>query len=401
VYHRNLVFAAACAGMLLFGVVFLSLGSVVNLLQAKFSLDNDSIGTLTALLPFGILGGSLIFGPVVDRYGYKSLLIICALLVMAGLEGTAFAKSIQWVQACLFLIGFGGGILNGGTNALVADISAGERGAKLSMLGVFFGLGALGMPGILGGLSKHWPQEHIVAGVGLFVLVPVLFFMLINFPAPKQPQGLSLKTVGAMLREPPLWLMGLVLFFQSGLEGTTNDWSPRYLKQAPNASNQSALYALTVYVGALTATRLALGGMLKRVSSQAVLFASFGGAILGTFVLLFASSYRPAVGGMILLGIGYAACFPVMLGYIGDRYAQASGTAFSIVFIFALVGNMLINKTMGRIAQDHGIEQFPKVLLASLVAIVILLTLVIWQMSREKALALAARSAEPARVATK
>src|SRR5438067_8644937 len=106
-YNRKLVFAAACLGMLLFGIVFLSLGSVVNLLQAKFNLDNNSIGTLTALLPFGILAGSVIFGPVVDRYGYKSLLIICALLVMAGLEGIAFANSISWVRFFIVVIGFG------------------------------------------------------------------------------------------------------------------------------------------------------------------------------------------------------------------------------------------------------------------------------------------------------
>src|SRR5438270_1241592 len=102
-YKRNLVFAAACLGMLLFGILFLSLGSVVNLLQSKFHLDNNSIGTLTAILPLGILAGSLIFGPVVDRYGYKSLLMVCALLVMAGLEVIAFAKSLGWVQAGIFL----------------------------------------------------------------------------------------------------------------------------------------------------------------------------------------------------------------------------------------------------------------------------------------------------------
>src|SRR5439155_13561666 len=113
-------------------------------------------------------------------------------------------------------------------------------------------------------------------------------FVLINFPAPKQPQGLSLKTVTAMLGEPLLWLMGLVLFFQSGLEGTTNDWSPRYLKQTLNVSNESALFALTIYVGALTVTRLALGFLLKRISSYTVLYASFGCAILGTVVLMFA-----------------------------------------------------------------------------------------------------------------
>jgi FHS family glucose/mannose:H+ symporter-like MFS transporter len=398
-YKRNLVFAAACLGMLLFGVVFLSLGSVVNLLQAKFHLDNNSIGTLTAILPLGILAGSLIFGPVVDRYGYKSLLIVCALLVMAGLEVIAFAKSIGWVQTGIFLIGFGGGILNGGTNALVADVSAGERGAKLSLLGVFFGLGALGMPAILGGLSRYYSQESIVAGVGVFVLAPVAYFAVIDFPAPKQPQGLSLKTLAGMLREPLLWLMGLILFFQSGLEGTTNDWSPRYLKQALRSSNQAALYALTTYVAALTLTRLALGWVLKRVSSSAVLYASFGCAIVGATVLLLAPDFRGTLVGMILLGIGYAACFPVILSYIGDRYPSSSGTAFGIAFVFALFGNMTINKTMGWIAHDYGIEQFSKVLLASLLAIIILLTLLPRMM--RKPMISAAIPPERAKFATK
>jgi len=372
-YNRNRVFAAACLGMLLFGVVFLSLGSVVNLLQAKFNLDANSIGTLTALLPLGILGGSLVFGPIVDRYGYKLLLILCALLVMAGLEGIAFAKSIFWIRVFIVVIGFGGGILNGATNALVADISAGERGAKLSLLGVFFGIGALGMPGILTVLSRHFSQESIVAGVGLFVLVPVAWFIAINFPQPKQAQGLSLKTIGQMLREPMIWLMGFVLFVQSGLEGTTNDWSPRYLKQYLHASDRAALLGLTLQVCALTVTRVILGAALKRVPSRAVLYASVACAMAGAALLSFSTTYALAVTGIILLGIGYAACFPVVLALIGDRFAESSGTAFSMAFVFALFGNMTINKTMGYIAQNHGIGQFPTVLLGTLTVIALLL----------------------------
>jgi MFS family permease len=92
-YRKNLVFAAACLGMLLFGIVFLSLGSVNNMLSERFHLDDNAIGTLTALLPFGILAGSLVFGPVVDRFGYQWMLISCAVLVGAGLEGMAFARS--------------------------------------------------------------------------------------------------------------------------------------------------------------------------------------------------------------------------------------------------------------------------------------------------------------------
>src|SRR5437762_14379455 len=121
-YRKNQVFAAACLGMLLFGVVFLSLGSVNNMLAERFGLDDSAIGTLTALLPAGILVGSLIFGPIVDRFGYKWLLILCSLMVLLTLEGIAFANSIGAVKFYIFLIGFGWGVLNGAINAPVSDV---------------------------------------------------------------------------------------------------------------------------------------------------------------------------------------------------------------------------------------------------------------------------------------
>jgi len=155
-YKHNLVFAAACIGLLLFGIVLISLGSLLPSLTKKFLMDEISAGSLATLLPFGILAGSIIFGPIVDRYGHKGLLIICSLLVLLGLEGIAFADSFFILQASIFIIGFGGGVLNGGTNALVADISSEGKGANLSLLGVFFGVGALGMPAVLGILSKYF-----------------------------------------------------------------------------------------------------------------------------------------------------------------------------------------------------------------------------------------------------
>ena len=100
--------------------------------------------------------GSLLFGPVCDRYGYKLILIFACLGMFAGFEGIAYASSLSSLKFFIFLFGASGGIINGATNAVVADISQDAKAASLSILGVFFGIGALGMPFMYWVLKKHF-----------------------------------------------------------------------------------------------------------------------------------------------------------------------------------------------------------------------------------------------------
>jgi MFS family permease len=367
--------------MLLFGIVFLSLGSVNNMLSLRFGLSDNAIGTLAALLPLGILIGSLVFGPVVDRFGYRWMLVGAALVVGAALEGLAFAGSERLVQLFVFLVGFGGGVLNGATNALVADISEGERGANLSLLGVFFGIGALTMPSTLAILSRTYSLSAIVAGIGALVLVPVAFCLAIQFPPPKQrSERFSPTQSFGLLRDPIFLFAGLALAVQSGMEGMSNDWMTRYFRKVTlfgrdSAEWQSQLGLVTV-TGAMLLTRLALAGLLKRISSRLVLFAGIAVAACGEVTLLNANTYALSLVAALLIGIGLAGAFPIVLGYVGDRYPQQSGTAFSTIFVIALIGNMTINKTFGYIAHIHGIQQYAKMMLVLLICSAVLLFMV-------------------------
>lgn len=381
-HSHRLVFAAACLGMLLFGIVFLSLGSVNNMLAARFGLDANEIGTLTALLPFGILTGSLVFGPIVDRFGYKWMLVAAALIVGAALEGIAFTDEKRIVQLCVYLIGFGGGILNGATNALVADVSEGERSAKLNLLGVFFGIGALAMPFTLAILSERFSLTGIVAGIGAAVAIPIAFTLAIRFPPPKQrTEKFSFGNVLELLGSPIFVFAVLALGIQSGMEGMSNDWLTRYFKNVTLAGEefqewktQLSLVALT---SAMLITRLALATMLKGIDSRLVIFASIAIAAVGQSLLLASPGYAVSFVAAFLVGVGLAGTFPIVLSYIGDRFPHYSGTAFSLTFVVALLGNMTINKSFGYLAQNHGIEQYPKIMLVLLACSAGLLALVV------------------------
>ncbi|MCX6253144.1 MAG: MFS transporter [Bacteroidia bacterium] len=383
-YKKRVVFWAACTGMLLFGICLITLGSVASDLREKLQLDEISSGTLFSILPIGILTGSLVFGPIVDKFGYKILLAISCVFMFAGFEGIAYAPSTGLLKICIYLIGFGGGAVNGATNALVADISDKDKGANLSLLGVFFGIGALGMPLILGILENRFSFEVIVAATGTLTLVAGLFFVLIKFPPPKQTRGFPITRNVTLIKDNVLILIAFFLFFQSGFEGIINNWTTTYLIKQQSVQQSNALYALSSFVAGMAVMRLLVGSLFRSVSVKKILIASFGLIILGLILLKAGNSFNMTVLGLVFLGAGLANGFPMMLGFVGDRYAELSGTAFSLVLFIALLGNTLINYGMGIIAQNFGIQHLITVAFAESIVMILLCLIILNKIKNNK-----------------
>jgi len=343
-YSFGTVFTAACLGMLLFGIVIISLGSILPSVIEKFDLDKIQAGSLAAILPAGILIGSLVFGPIVDRYSYRNLFIVCSILIIAGIEGIAFATGLFTLQASFLLLGFGGGVFNAGTSALVADISEErpeKRSANLSLLGVFYGIGALGIPVLIAILSPSWSFEKILQFTGLAIILPMIYFAGISYPPAKQKQGITFKSGLLMIKDKHLVLLGLFLFFESALEGIISNWSTTFLQHENTIKSADALYALSIYILSLTLTRLVLSSLLRQIKPLHVLQFSIGVIFIGLFLLLLSQTWIWFIICFILLGIGTASGFPVILGYAGELYKNLRGTAFGFVFFIAIIGNTL------------------------------------------------------------
>jgi MFS family permease len=383
-YNRQLVFWTACLGMLLFGIGLIMLGSILPDLRLKHSLDAVEAGTLFSILPIGIIIGSLLFGPVCDRYGYRTLLAVSALLMFAGFEGLAFTNTSWVLTVSVFLFGLGGGAINGATNAVVADISTTGKGADLSMLGVFFGIGALGMPLLLSLLKKSVQFETIVAGTGILALFAALLFAVVRFPAAKQAEGISMKQVGGLFRDATLLLIAFFLFFQSAFEGLINNWTTTYLTERVAAPPEAALMGLSAYVAGMTVMRLLIGSILRKMPEKSLLYMSFAITLMALLLFSLSRSVIPAASGLFLLGAGLAAGFPAMLGLVGNRYPNLSGTAFSFVLVIALLGNMLVNYTMGLVAETRGIENLVIFTFVELIILAVIATTIFGRLKNNK-----------------
>ena len=331
-YHKNLVFTAACIGMCFFGVSMITLGSVLPSLVTKLELSGLQTTSLVTFLPIGMLAGSLIFGPIADRFGHKALLVSSCIIVLSGLEGLVFFESITLLQISIVGIGLGGGIL-----------------------------------------SEHYSFETILQGIGIIMLAGILFCIPIRFPAPKQAQGFPVKEGLGLLKESSLLLLSFILFFQSGIEGVCNNWSTSYFGQVTDIPANQGLIALTCMVAGLTVARMLQIVLFKKIQPAKVLPYSLILTATGFALLTAAPGFIRAAAGMAVIGMGLSSTYPVILSILGTRYPSLSGTAFGIALAIALIGQTAMNGLMGMVfTYDNGIVLYPYIMIGSLAIMLVL-----------------------------
>ncbi len=342
--------------MLVFGIMMTTLGSILPSMTGKFGLSASDSAGLFLFMTFGMFAGSVLFGPIVDRFGYKLLLILSTGAIAASLAGIAMATGIAMIRASLLLIGFGGGVINGATNAIVSEISEEGKSAGLSLLGVFFGIGAFGVPFALGQLIGKVSYESVIFAIAAIVLIPFFFFIATAFPKPKMSQGFPVREMVTLLKSKSLLLLGFVLFFESGIEIATGGWVSSFFSSEFGIDPGRAVLYMSFYWLGLTAARLALNLLLKRLSPRLLINICFITALAGTIILTVSSSLLPAVLGLMLIGAGFAAVFPVILAHVGELYPEITGTAFGIAMVMALCGGMFIPWLMGFMGELKGLR---------------------------------------------
>jgi len=350
--------ASAWAGIFVFGIVMAILGAILPSLFERIGFGAGAAGNLFLTMNFAMLVTTLFFGPLVDRFGFKAVLAVSALLVAAAFFLLSRASTYGLLLGAAVILGLGGGGLNGGTNALTSDLHEGERrGAALNVLGIFFGFGALFIPFLIGALREVLGVPRILGLAAALGLAPFIVYVVLPFPRAKHAQGFPIKAAAGIARQPLLWLTALILFFQSANEFTVGGWISTYLQTVFGVGAGAAALVLAGYWAAVMLGRLLSSRLVRKVRGETLILWSAVLALAAALVMALAPSGAAAGAGAVLVGFGFAAIYPTTLAIVGARFAAFTGTAFSVVIAVGLAGGMLAPWLAGKIAEASSLRR--------------------------------------------
>lgn len=318
------------------------------------------MGLALAVNPAGILLGSLVVGPMSDRYGRRRVLgvTIAATLVGYGLSALALAQR----DYPLFVLSrFATGLTEGNVavvRALLADWHPQlERTRSFAFLNASLYIGWLVGP-LLGGLTLPWgePVPFIVAAV---VLLPCLLLLTLGLPddrpagvastggllaAMRAQQSLGLLAQDAVLRRLALLQLAYTLGVNSLYE-----FAPLWMLQQAGLGSRGIAWVTagqcaTMTLASILAARLGSGPQPLRRAARFALLAACG---------LLALSVVPGMAGLALimaLGLPLSFYNALMPAWMSERFAaHGQGRVMGLlttVFclsntVVALVGGVL------------------------------------------------------------
>ena len=373
--NRKIAFISVFTGIFLFGVSMVIIGSTLSVLRERFGMSDIEAGGLFSILPFGLLVGSVTFGPVADKYGYRWVLTVAGLFLSLGFFGIAHAGSLFVLRSCIFLFGIGGGVINGASSALVSDLSVKEHKiTNLIWLGAFFGVGAFVTPIILSVIEKTYYTLVIdVAGV-LSLLIAILFAVIV-YPVTVQKDKISFKLIPVFVKNRLFMALSFYLFFQSSFEAIVNNWTVSYFVDL-RVGDDNALLAFSSSVLGMILMRVLTGSILRNLSFNRLMTLALAFLGVGLIILFVPAPFYFKATGMFFIGAGLAPGFPVMLGSAGELFKEVSATAFSFAMLIALIGNTLINYITGVLTEKFGMGVFPYVIMTEIVALLLLFVVI-------------------------
>ena len=168
-------------------------------IQDDFSVSNDMAQLTLSLSMFSIAIGTLVYGPMSDKYGRKPIMLLGTFIAIIGSIFCYLADSIGWLIAGRIVQAFGGAVGLVLARAIVRDVYDAEESARvIATLVMVMVIAPMMSPALGGEMMKYFGWESVFLVVASASLIIFVFLIL------RQPETLvtpvPFKGVGSMLR---------------------------------------------------------------------------------------------------------------------------------------------------------------------------------------------------------
>lgn len=374
----------ALPGFLLSGFLFALLGALLPALGYHLADRNSDPGIYFLCLGVGFIGaGQIVRTFIPAQQLTRSLLIACTIasLALAGLSFVTPPAATAWRVFGWTAIGSSAGVLNLALFEAIRPAYQKDPASTLTTGGIYFGLGCLSSALLVAGTFYLYSVENILL---LSAAIPAAFALLYW----RRPLIISAHTPEPPMRDimrdffsPAAVMFALLLFFQSGNEWAIAGWLPIFLIRRLGMSPETAVWMLAIYWLALLVGRITTVFLLPAIRHSRLLFGSAGAALAGCLLLVFTVNQLGAVTGILLVGGGFAAIYPLVSERIGHRFPYYHPGVFHSIFSLALAGGMLAPWMIGFLSDWAGLWVVMGLPALGTLMVVILL-LLIWLESK-------------------
>jgi fucose permease len=350
---RTLLAAAlGCAGLLLVGWTGLLVPSLIRSIEPAFAQTDAGIGVFFFVFSVASVGGSMSGGLLTERLGRRIVLPVGIGLMALGLTGMGTVPT--WILFLAFAIpfGLGAGAIDGGTNGLVLDLYPESRGRALNLLHLFFSLGALASPLVVGRVVEAGAAwQSVMIGTAVAAVPVAILLAVTDLPSGRHAvvEGASRVRVGLAL---PIIALAVAIACYVASEIGVSNWLVRFLE---TATLSGATSALALFWGCLAVGRIVTAVLGDRFDHA--LFAAT--ASLVAAIALVAAVLVPSLPASIalfgLVGFAFGPVYPLIMAVAGDLYPARSAAVSGFLSGAAIVGAILYPPLMGFVSVEAGL----------------------------------------------
>jgi fucose permease len=356
------VLPIAYASFVLIGWTGLFVPSYLRVIQDEFGRTDAEFGLVYLVFALMFAVGAVSGGLAAERIGRQVVLPVAALLIAAGLVTLSVAPTWTVFVIGAGLVGGSTGAVDAVVNSVVMDLSVSGHGSGLSRLHLFYSVGALAAPLVVGVLAEAgvgWrPVAAATAVAGLAIAFPLRRVGLVprrrRAPVdPATPNTASQPRAGlrrALKLAMAALAVGIACYVAA--EAGVTSWLVGYLAEEPMSV---ATLALSLFWTGLAAGRLVSSRIADRFDPT-VFTATFA---LAAAVFLLAAIAGPAgplrIALFMAAGFALGPVYPMIMTVAGSLFPHRAAAISGALTAAGVAGSVTYPALMGVISEVAGL----------------------------------------------